>query len=97
MNFDDYGSNGTSANQRFNIILKAFAEYSCVRNLNKVNINVTFNRGMLLLPLKVAGFDEQSILSANDQPPYSNAKVTLNEPSGCVFSPIRNYHKLVRS
>jgi len=97
MNVDDYRFNGTSANQRFNITLKAFAEYSCVRNLNKVNINVNFNRVVQpyleetsLLSPKVAGFDEQSILPANDQPPYSNANVTLNDPSGCVFSPIRN-------
>jgi hypothetical protein len=97
MNVDDYGPNGTSANQRFNITPKAIAGYSCVRGLNKVNINVTFNRavqpylgGTSLLPLKVAGFDEQSILPANDQPPYSNANVTLNDPPGCVSSPIRS-------
>lgn len=100
MNVDDYSFNWTSANQRFNITLKAFAEYSCIRNLNKVNINVTFNRavqpyleGTSLLPLKVAGFDEQPILPANDRQRY------FERPFGVrVLSnrKLRNFHKLVR-
>lgn len=93
MQVDDYGLNLTSAIQRFNITSKAIAEYSCVRTLNKVNVNVTFARaiqsnfrGTSLLSTNIAGFNNQSILPANDLPTYSNHNVTMSYSQNCISS-----------
>ena len=93
MEIDDYGPNVTSATQRFNITPKAIAGYSCIRSLNKVNVNVTFTRaiqsnleGTSLLPMEITGYDAQSIMPANNMSPYSNTNVTMNYPGECVSS-----------
>jgi len=93
MQVDDYGPNVTSAIQRFNMTPNAIAGYSCVRTFNKVNVNVTFARaiqpnlrGTSLLPTNIAGFDNQSILPANDLPTYSNNNVTMSYPQECISS-----------
>lgn len=93
MQVDDYGFNVTSAIQRFNMTSNAIAEYSCVRTFNKVNVNVTFARAIQpnlretsLLPTNIAGFDNQSILPANDLPTYSNNNVTMSYSQKCIFS-----------
>ena len=94
MQVDDYDPNVTSAIQRFNVTSKAMAEYSCVRTFNKVNVNVTFARAIQpnlreisLLSTNIAGFDNQSILPANDLPTYSNNNVTMSYPQDCISSP----------
>ncbi len=91
MNVDDYGPNSTSATQRFNITPKAIAGFSCVRSLNKVNVNVTFTRAVQqklertsILSTEIATFDDRSILPANDLPPPN---VSMNYPTECVSSP----------
>jgi len=90
MQVDDYGP---SAIQRFNMTPKAIAGYSCVRTFNKVNVNVTFARaiqpnlrGTSLLSTNIAGFDDQSILPANDLSTYSSDNVTTKYPQNCVLS-----------
>lgn len=92
MQVDDYDFNVTSAIQRFNMTSNAIAEYSCVRTFNKVNVNVTFARAIQsnlretsLLSTNIAGFDNQSILPANDLPTYSNNNVTMSYSQKCIF------------
>lgn len=91
MKIDDYGPNSTSATQRFNITPKAIAGFSCIRSLNKVNVNVTFTRAVqqklertLILSTEIATFDDRSILPANDLPPRN---VSMDYPGECVSSP----------
>lgn len=93
MQINDYDLNLTSAIQRFNITFKAIAEYSCVRTLNKVNVNVTFARAIQfnfketsLLSTNIAGFNNQSILSVNDLSTYNNHNVIMSYFQNCIFS-----------
>ena len=93
MKIDDYGPNQMSPTHQLNLTPNAIASYSCVRSLDKVNVNVTFTRtiqsnleGTSLLSANIATFDKQSMSPANDLPPYDKANVTINYPSSSCAS-----------
>ncbi len=94
MKIDDYGPNQMSPSHRLNLTPKAIAGYSCVRSLDKVNVNVTFARtiqsdleGTSLLSANVATFDERSISPVIDPSLYDNSNVSINHPfSSCISS-----------
>lgn len=87
----DYGPNGTSSVPRINLTVAAIAGYSCTRLLRKVNAKVFFTRkvetdfeGKSMLPAGISSFDAQSVLPAEDLPPYDTKNVSMNFPHTCV-------------
>ena len=93
MKIDDYGPDQISATERMNLTPKAIAGYSCVRSLDKVNVNVEFARATQSdleetspLSINVASFDERSISPTYNLPSYNDVNVTMNYFRSCVSS-----------